>query len=580
MRRTTGSRRILAGELLERRACPTSFFTLTPVIDTVTEGNAAMFRVAMDAPSDLPQSVMISSVAGTATLGVDYMHQTQELIFFPGETDKSFEIQSLIDPANVVEGSETLTVYVTPQGGTPSELSAVVTINDYVAPDPYTIDFEFDATVPGSVQALFNAAADLWENVIVGDLPDVRLANGIVVDDLLIQVSMADLGSSVIALAGFTDIRIGNSSAPANGNFSQSGLPYIGEMTINTTFETAVGLANTITHEIGHVIGFGTLWQAGVGSFPDLVTGIGTDDPVFVGSNAVREYNSIFSTVGSSVPLYEVSSATPPAYDGSYGSHWRDSVFNDYPYYGELMTSAYPVDGDANGAVIPSLLSRVTVGALDDLGYVVNYRGAEAYVAPGLGATTGTGTGTAGGGVTTGGTAGGVTAGAGDGTAGSTAPSDVALELPSLPGVGDLPDVGDLVGLLPPEGIPGVDLGGLMGPEFAGVPGIEAGVPTAGSGSPRSLPPRITYTDAAPLILSDNAESRERIRQSLEGYYAGGISPIDLAELAAEQIARLAAWAEFERAAAWERGPGLVAAGGGEGAGDNADGFFAEVGMA
>ena len=73
--------------------------------------------------------------------------------------------------------------------------------------------------MPGSLQSLFTAAADLWENVIVGDLPDVTLANGIIVDDLLIQVDVADLGDSVIALAGFTDIRIGNTSAPANGNF-------------------------------------------------------------------------------------------------------------------------------------------------------------------------------------------------------------------------------------------------------------------------------------------------------------------------------------------------------------------------
>ena len=113
---------------------------------------------------------------------------------------------------------------------------------------------------------------------------------------------------------------------------------------------------------------------------------------------------------------------------------------------------------------------------------------------------------------------------------------------------------------------------------------------------PRSLPPRITYADAPPLILSDTAESRERVRRSLEGFYAGGVSPIDLASLAAEHLARLAAWAEFERAAAWGRRPGL-AADGGEGmvggwlaAEDDADGrpadnvfadnVFGELGLA
>jgi len=601
MRRTKVQRRVFAGECLERRACPAAF-TLTPVLDTVTEGNAAEFRVTMDAPSSLPQSVIVSSEAGTATLGVDYMHQTQELLFFPGETEKTFEVQSLIDPPDVTEGSETLTVFVTPRGGTPSQLSAVMTINDYVPPDPYSIDFEFDASVPGSLQSLFTAAADLWENVIVGDLPDVTLGNGIIVDDLLIQVDVADLGDSVIALAGFTDIRIGNTSAPANGNFSQNGLPYIGQMTINTNFQAEVGIGNTIAHEIGHVIGFGTLWQNDVGTFADFVEGIGTDDPVYVGGNAVREYNQIFSNASPSVPLYEISTADPPAYDGSYGSHWRDSVFNDYPAYGELMTAAYPVDGN-NGAAIPSLLSRVTVGALDDLGYVVSYLGAELYAAPtGAGTTAGGG----GGGGVADGAAGGVnTGGTDDGTADSTSPGAGSPGVPSFPGGGGLPGGGDLIGGLPPGIVPGAGGGGMMGPvlPFGGgqpgdgtLPGGDVGGPRAGREGPRSLPPRITYADAPPLILSDTAESRERVRRSLEGFYAGGVSPIDLASLAAEHLARLAAWAEFERAAAWGRRPGL-AAGGGEGidggwlaAGGNADGrpadnvfadnVFGELGLA
>lgn len=85
--------------------------------------------------------------------------------------------------------------------------------------------------------------------------------------------------------------------------------------------QDAVGLANTIAHEIGHVVGFGTLWQAGVGTFPDLVSGIRTAAPIYLGVSAVREYNSIFSTSGTSVPLYEVSDTDPPSYDGNSGSH-------------------------------------------------------------------------------------------------------------------------------------------------------------------------------------------------------------------------------------------------------------------
>lgn len=375
------------GEPLERRDCPAAF-TLTAVTDTVTEGNAAEFRITMAERSAIPQAVVVSTQAITATLGTDYMHRTQRLTFFPGETQKSIFVQSLVDPVNVAEGSETLRLIVAPVGGTPAELSATITINDYVPPDPYTIEFAFDSSVPGSVQAMFQAAAKRWENVIVGDLPNVTLANGQVVDDLLINVSVSStLPAGVIAQAGFTDIRVGNSSTPANGNFSQNGLPYIGDMEISDAFLTAVGLPNTIAHEMGHVIGFGTLWQNNVGTFGSLVSGIGTNDPVYVGANALREYNSIFSTSGTSVPLYEISDTTPPSYDGSYGSHWRDSVFDSAnPAYDELMTATYSVTG-VNGVATPAYLSRITVGALADFGYTVSYAGAESYTAPAAAAT-------------------------------------------------------------------------------------------------------------------------------------------------------------------------------------------------
>ena len=357
----------------------------------------------------------------------------------------------------------------------------------------------------------------------MGDLPDVMLADGRVIDDLLIQVDMADLGQGVIALAGFTDIRDGNTHEPAHGVFTTNGLPYLGQMTINSTFQAAVGLGTTIAHEIGHVIGFGTLWQNGVGDFAELVQGLGTDNPVFVGENAVREFSQIFSASDSGVPLFGECVTHTHAYDGSYGSHWRDDVFNDYPHYGELMTAAYPIDGDHDGNVIRAGLSRVTVGALEDLGYAVNYLGAETYAPFG--------------------------------------------------GAALFPDQADSSG-------PGV-VGPVAGGQPAGgdQPGGGEGLPPADSGEPHSLPPRISYPDAAPLILSDTAEARARLRDSLQGYYADELSPINLAHLATDQLARLAAWAEFERVVVWDHpSDSLSRADESSGNGDE-DGLFADPGF-
>jgi hypothetical protein len=470
-------------EPLERRDCPAAF-TLTAITSTVTEGNAAEFRLTMAARSTIPQAVVVSTEAITATLGTDYMHRTQKITFFPGETQKSIFVQSLVDPVNVTERSETLRLIVAPVGGTPAQLTAIVTINDYVPPDPYTIEFSFDSSVPANVQAMFQAAADRWQNVIVGDLPNVTLPNGQVVDDLLINVSVSStLPTGVIAQAGFTDIRVGNSSTPANGNFSQNGLPYIGDMEISDDFLTAVGLPNTIAHEMGHVIGFGTLWQSNVGTFSSLVSGIGTSNPVYVGANAVREYNSIFATSGTSVPLYQVSSTTPPSYDGSYGSHWRDSVFDSTnPAYDELMTATYNVNG-VNGVAVPAYLSRITVGALNDFGYTVSYVGAESYTAP-ASATTQTIV-----------------------PAASTLPASVAAS-------------------------PGASLIGPLRDTL--------------SQATRRLPPRITFADRAPLILSDTDASRELVRESFAALGGGqGSGLLDLASLDASRRQTLLAWATY-----------------------------------
>lgn len=478
-------------EPLERRDCPAAF-TLTAVTDTVTEGNAAEFRLTMLARSTIPQAVLVSTEAITATLGTDYMHRTQRLTFFPGETQKSIFVQSLVDPVNETERSETLRLIVAPVGGTPAQLTAIVTINDYVAPDPYTIEFSFDSSVPANVQAMFQAAADRWQNVIVGDLPNVTLPNGQVVDDLLINVSVSStLPAGVIAQAGFTDIRVGNSSTPANGNFSQNGLPYIGEMEISDDFLTAVGLPNTIAHEMGHVLGFGTLWQNNVGTFSSLVSGIGTANPVYVGANALREYNSIFATSGTSVPLYQVSTTTPPSYDGSYGSHWRDSVFDSAnPAYDELMTATYNVTG-VNGVATPAYLSRITVGALDDFGYRVSYAGAESYVAPSSSRAP-------------------LVAEAGSG---SPSPFSVAV----------------------PPAVVRENVASVIGP-----------IRDAIRREARRLPPRITFPDRAPMILMDTDASRDLVRRSLAGQAPAEGSPsLDLRSLSESSRISLMAWATY-----------------------------------
>jgi len=113
-----------------------------------------------------------------------------------------------------------------------------------------------------------------------------------------------------------------------------------------------------IMHEMGHVIGFGTIW-GNLG----LLRGTASD-PRFTGPRATAEYNAIFQTSESGVPVENTGGP------GTRYSHWRESVFDN-----ELMTGW--IDRGR-----PNLLSRVTIASLADLGYQVNMDAAEPYSPP------------------------------------------------------------------------------------------------------------------------------------------------------------------------------------------------------
>ena len=343
---------------------------------------------------------------------------------------------------------------------------------------------------------------------------------GQVIDDLLIQVSVSNtLPAGVIAQAGFTDIRVGNTGVPANGDFTQNGLPYIGTMQISSAFINAVGLGTTIAHEIGHVVGFGTLWQNNVGTFPTLVSGIGTNNPVYVGTNGVQAYNSVFRNADTSVPLYEVSTTTPPSYDGSYGTHWRDSVFNSYttpPIYGELMTANYPVNGFL-GQPVPAYLSRVTVGALDDFGYTVSYAGAEAYSPPSSSSQTSTAV---------------------------VFSANKTLELANSIHL-QAPTAGVATSATPPIGTPAAPPPARTTPPQALAPAIFGPLGRATIAA-RRLPPRITFPDRAPIVLSDDEASRTLVWESLgSDSNSPAASQLDFQSLNSEKRIMLMTWASL-----------------------------------
>ena len=215
-----------------------------------------------------------------------------------------------------------------------------------------TGNFQIDVSMSGltaAEQQTVQQAVDRWEQIIVGDLPDVTY-NGQTIDDIHIDIS-------AVTVDGAGGI-LGQSTATAYRSGSE--LPYLGYIQLDTadaaSMQSSGSLLGVLEHEIAHVLGFGVIW-----SDLGLLTGTNSSNPGFTGANAVAEYNALFGTNASAVPVEADGSA------GTRLSHWDETVFGN-----ELMTGWYN-----SGQTNP--LSRITVASLADLGYTVNLAAADAY---------------------------------------------------------------------------------------------------------------------------------------------------------------------------------------------------------
>jgi len=237
-----------------------------------------------------------------------------------------------------------------------AKADAAVALKIANAKSPFTIQVRFLGGLTPTQKDAFKKAADRWASVIVGDLPDVQIG-GEVIDDVLIEAQGVNIDGpgNILGQAGPTRLRPATAGAAAF-------LPAKGKMQFDTAdlaqMQSAGTLIDVITHEMGHVLGIGTIWtQKG------LLSGANTANPTFTGTNAKKEFGTLKGTGPAVVPVENTGGP------GTANSHWRETVFAN-----ELMT------GFVGSAGNP--LSRMTVASLKDLGYVVDLTKADPYVLP------------------------------------------------------------------------------------------------------------------------------------------------------------------------------------------------------
>jgi len=223
---------------------------------------------------------------------------------------------------------------------------------------PFTIEVRFMGGLTERQKAAFKQAADRWSKVIVGDLPSV-VVDGEVIDDVLILAQGSDIDGpgQILGQAGPTRLR---PATAGNAAF----LPARGTMAFDTAdlqeMEAKGTLNDVITHEMGHVLGIGTVWP-----LKKLLKGKGSTNPTFVGHTAMKEYGDLRNQGPTPVPVENTGGP------GTADAHWRESVFHN-----ELMTGFVGAAGNP--------LSRITAGSLQDLGYVIDMGAAEPYNLPDL----------------------------------------------------------------------------------------------------------------------------------------------------------------------------------------------------
>jgi hypothetical protein len=133
------------------------------------------------------------------------------------------------------------------------------------------------------------------------------------------------------------------------------------EVDVDDSNVPVADMFSTVLHELLHGLGFG-----GSDTWESYLRGLSTTNPVFVGPTALAEWAALDG-------LRLIAQGAPIESDGGVGTaggHWRESTLRT-----ELMT------GYANPGVL-NPFSRLTIGALRDLGYTVNLAVADRFVIP------------------------------------------------------------------------------------------------------------------------------------------------------------------------------------------------------
>lgn len=201
---------------------------------------------------------------------------------------------------------------------------------------------------------VFEDAAARWERIIIKDEPSFTgtlpsafdnfppLVDEATVDDIIIEVALAPIDGpgGILGQAGPQFVR-------TDDFLTLSGVMFFDVADLDFLEERDL-FEEVIVHEMGHVLGVGTLWNVAPFGFDRTLRGGSDDAPYFLG----RKANVFWNAEGGTLELPIEGDFGP----GTRFGHWDEAALDN-----ELMT------GFLNRGENP--LSRITAGSMKDLGY-------------------------------------------------------------------------------------------------------------------------------------------------------------------------------------------------------------------
>ncbi len=350
----------------------------TPPTTTLQVGQSDSGKLSLENSGTQPLTYTLTSSSSS----VKILSASSGTLNAESKIDINFQIDCPLTVTNIVGtiaissngGNETVNVKTTCQGVQLSTPKA-----------GYNIDFVFlGQGMTKTRQTVFNEAAGLWSAAITGDLQDILLVEG----DIPVTNQVCGSGFTTPALPAGTldDLLIFASVVPIDGvgkTLAQAGPAWIRGTTNDLTFigcmqfdeadvaalEQQGTFNEVILHEMGHVLGFGTLWEPRQSNNIDLLDescrDIANATPGFKGASAVTAFGVLGRT------------GNPPVENnggnGTRCGHWDEDFFDN-----ELMTGF--LGGTTSITVNP--FSALTIASMKDMGYDVDFTQAEPYSIP------------------------------------------------------------------------------------------------------------------------------------------------------------------------------------------------------